>query len=103
VENAILHGLYTKMEKGTLTLKVTLEETEKVIFEIEDDGIGREAARKLRAKNFSSHKSMGINLTEERLRLITKSNETAVQIEDVTNNGCAAGTKVRIKVKYELD
>ncbi|HEY5918066.1 MAG TPA: PAS domain S-box protein, partial [Chryseolinea sp.] len=62
VENAILHGLYKKQEKGTLHIRIN-EHDGALVFEIEDDGIGREAAIKLRKENFPSHKSMGIKLT----------------------------------------
>src|SRR4029077_18932774 len=62
VENAILHGLYNKTDPGTLVIRIR-EQDEDVIFEIEDDGIGRQAAMRLRQQNFPTHKSMGIKLT----------------------------------------
>jgi LytS/YehU family sensor histidine kinase len=80
VENAILHGLYKKQESGTLHIRIT-EHDAALVFEIEDDGIGREAAMKLRKENFPSHKSMGIKLTEERLRLINEYHRAAFEIE----------------------
>jgi len=82
VENAILHGLYNKNEKGTLLIRIK-EEDEAVIFEIEDDGVGREVAKKIRQQNFPSHKSMGIKLTEERLKLINSQNLASFEIEDL--------------------
>jgi PAS domain S-box-containing protein len=101
VENAILHGLYNRQGQGTLTLKVSVDEDDFVLFTVEDNGIGRKAAMELRKKNFPSHKSMGINLTEERIRLITQSNDTAVRVEDLEENGSPAGTRVTIRVKGE--
>jgi PAS domain S-box-containing protein len=98
VENAILHGLYNKKEKGTLNIKVR-EQQDNVIFEIEDDGVGREEAMRIRKRNFPAHKSMGVKLTEERLRLINQSNEAALEIEDLYLNNLPTGTRVRIKVK----
>jgi PAS domain S-box-containing protein len=59
VENAILHGLYRKSEKGTLKIGI-LQQEDTLIIEVEDDGIGREAAIKLRRENFPSHTSMGM-------------------------------------------
>jgi PAS domain S-box-containing protein len=100
VENAILHGLYNKKEHGTLTITLRTEEEDMVVFEIEDNGIGREAAKKLREQNFPTHKSMGINLTQERLKLINQSNRSELEIEDLQNNGTPAGTRVRVKIKY---
>jgi len=43
VENAILHGLYNKKLPGTLTIRIK-EGEDSVVFEIEDDGVGREEA-----------------------------------------------------------
>jgi PAS domain S-box-containing protein len=98
VENAILHGLYNKQGTGTLTVRVN-EEYDNVIFEIEDDGVGREEALKIRKRNFPTHKSMGVKLTEERLRLINQDNDAALEIEDLHDGNVATGTRVRIKIK----
>ncbi len=72
VENAILHGLYSKHSQGTLTIRVR-EGHDVVIFEIKDDGVGRVEAMNLHQQNFPTHKSMGTKLTGERLRLINGS------------------------------
>jgi PAS domain S-box-containing protein len=98
VENAILHGLNNKEGKGTLKIKVS-EEEEAVLFEIEDDGIGRKAALKLREQNFPSHKSMGIKLTEERLKLINEHRNVSFEVIDLENGQGPCGTKVRIWVR----
>ena len=97
VENAILHGLYNKTDPGTLVIRI-LEQEEDVIFEIEDDGIGRQAAMKLRQQNFPTHKSMGIKLTEERLKLINQQQHASFSIEDLVNQHGPSGTKVTIRV-----
>jgi sensor histidine kinase YesM len=97
VENAILHGLYNKKEKGTLSIKLK-EENDVVIFEILDNGVGREAATKLRQQNFPAHKSMGIKLTEERLKLINSQNLAAFEIEDLFNQSDPCGTRVTIRI-----
>ena len=97
VENAILHGLYKKQEQGTLQIRIN-EHDGTLVFEIEDDGIGREAAIKLNTENFPSHKSMGIKLTEERLRLINEYHRAAFEIEDLVNENGPCGTRVRITV-----
>jgi len=99
VENAILHGLYNKTGPGTLLIRIH-EHDEAVIFEIEDDGIGREAAMKLSEQNFPTHKSMGIQLTEERLKLINQQQHAALEIEDLVRENRACGTRVRIRVPF---
>jgi PAS domain S-box-containing protein len=98
VENAILHGLYNKKQQGTLIIRIK-ELDESIIFEIEDNGIGRAAAIDLRKQNFPAHKSMGIRLTEERLKLINQEHHSAFAIEDlVDGEGQACGTKVTIRI-----
>ncbi len=99
VENAILHGLYNKTDPGTLVIRVH-EQDEAVIFEIEDNGVGRKEAMKLRQQNFPTHKSMGIKLTEERLKLINQQHHAAFEIEDLFKGKRPAGTKVRIRVTF---
>jgi PAS domain S-box-containing protein len=97
VENAILHGLYNKLDHGTLTINI-LNREDAVIFEIQDDGIGREAAIKIRQQNFPVHKSMGIQLTEERLKLINEHHNVAFEVKDLVNENGPCGTKVIIGV-----
>jgi LytS/YehU family sensor histidine kinase len=97
VENAILHGLYNKKEKGTLSIRIK-EEDEVVTFEIEDDGVGRELAKKLRQQNFPTHKSMGVKLTEERLKLINSQNLASFEIEDLKDAHGPCGTRVTIRI-----
>jgi PAS domain S-box-containing protein len=99
VENAILHGLYNKEGRGKLTIEVR-EEEETVLFSITDNGIGRDAARALRERNFPGHRSMGSVLTEERLKLINREDQVSLQIEDLWNeDGGSAGTRVKIRVR----
>jgi PAS domain S-box-containing protein len=99
VENAILHGLYNKKGEGVLKITVT-EQSNAVVVEIEDDGIGRPAALALRQQNFPRHKSMGTALTEERLKLINEKDNVAVETIDLLHpDNTAAGTKVRIRVR----
>lgn len=98
VENAILHGLYNKRDKGRLCIRVQ-EDQDRVLFEIEDDGIGREAARKLRQQNFPQHKSMGTVLTEERLKLVNEEDEASYEVIDLFEDGNATGTQVKIWIR----
>ncbi len=102
VENAILHGLYNKESAGHLSIRIDEDEAqEMLVFEIEDNGIGRAAATELRKRNILPHRPMGINITEERLKLINQGHRAAFEVEDLMDNdGQAAGTRVRIRVSY---
>jgi len=99
VENAILHGLYNKTEKGLLTISVR-RDNDAVLFEVEDNGVGRKESQRLREQNFPKHKSMGTILTEERLKLINENENVSFQVEDLYDTTAQpAGTRVRIWVK----
>jgi hypothetical protein len=101
VENAILHGLYNKDEKGILWIRFRNEDNA-LMVEIEDNGIGRERAMELKRNKLSGgHKSMGIKLTEERLKLINQYKNTSFEILDLKDHdGNASGTKVTIRIGY---
>ncbi|HVD97488.1 MAG TPA: PAS domain S-box protein [Cytophagaceae bacterium] len=100
VENAILHGLYNKPDKGKLRIEIISHNENTVIFVIEDNGVGREAARKIKQANQINHKSVGMVLTKERLDIINKTNNISVEITDLTDKeGKAAGTRIEIHVE----
>jgi PAS domain S-box-containing protein len=99
VENAILHGLYNKTSPGQLTINIR-EKNEVVCFEIIDDGIGREAAIKLKQQNFSIHKSMGIKITEDRLKILNEHHNVDFETIDLVDASGPCGTKVVIGVKF---
>jgi LytS/YehU family sensor histidine kinase len=66
VENAILHGLINKNDKGDLYLSLE-RNNGSLICQIEDNGIGRARAQLLEQGKVSRHKSLGIKVTEERI------------------------------------
>lgn len=98
VENAIWHGLMQAppAEPKKLTIHIHQSE-EKLIIEISDNGIGRKKALEIKSKDGNKHKSYGITLTEERLKLMGKIKgiTTEVLIEDLVDfQQKASGTKV---------
>ncbi len=98
VENAILHGLYARKEAGKLDITVR-NGADRVLFVIEDNGIGRKAAREMRKKNLPSHRSVGMKLTEERLKLINRNQDISLEIEDLLDGDRPLGTRVVISVQ----
>jgi LytS/YehU family sensor histidine kinase len=101
VENAILHGLIPKERKGKLVLKSFIEE-EYLVFEISDDGIGREKSKEMKQQiHTSGYKSYGMNIASTRIEIYNqlKSNQAGIEIIDLVNNGIACGTKVIVKIK----
>lgn len=96
LENAILHGLRHKKEKGHLTVHFLIK-GEELICEIIDDGIGREKALAKKAESPKTHKGLSSNITKERMTLLSKSMERSFmyEIDDLKSGaGAAVGTKV---------
>jgi len=101
VENAILHGLTTGNKKGLLILSVR-SEGNFIVCTISDNGIGRKKASEIkRTMPLDKHKSLGMKITEERLRILNEisKSEHSVVITDLENpDGSSAGTKVELYV-----
>ena len=97
VENAIIHGLQNKTSKGKLLVDIK-EKDDAILCIIEDDGIGREAAMKLK-KMRQPHKSVGLSLTQDRLKIVNQVDTVSVNFIDLLNEiGNAAGTRVEILI-----
>ncbi len=96
VENAILHGLYNKEgNDGRLDIRFRILNG-KLLCVVEDNGIGRQAAEKIKASN-KLHKSVGMMLTKERIELINKGDALSVQIVDLMDEfEEPAGTRVEV-------
>ncbi len=102
-ENAIWHGLMHKESKGRLDIELTAED-QYLFISITDDGVGRKKAAGLDNKP-DNHKSIGMRLTQERIRNLAQGTEESyVQVFDLTNpDGSPAGTEVTIKIPLIYD
>jgi len=102
-ENAVWHGLMQKEGQGHLTIE--LSKRENILHcVITDDGIGRERAGQLKSKTAEMEKSMGLEITAQRLALLNGNNDitTFFTIEDVTDiSGNITGTRVILKICYK--
>ena len=100
VENAILHGIrHLTDRKGIISVelnKIKGESGEDILFcVIQDNGIGKKASSLINAQRQTSHKSMGVNVTLERIKTYqaiygTKMETIVTDLEE--------GTKVEIKL-----
>jgi hypothetical protein len=100
VENAIWHGLLHKEENGHLAVNVS-RMNGNLVCEIEDNGVGREKSKQLKSKTAVTRKSVGMKLTEERLKILNESTHSfsSVKIVDLQNEtGEASGTKVILQI-----
>lgn len=102
VENAIFHGIMHKESDGTVVLSFKDNE-EYVEINITDDGVGRKRAAEIVAEKKDGHASLGIEVTNKRLKELKKTTEipAGVEIFDLYENQIASGTLVKIFVpKY---
>jgi len=105
VENAIWHGLMQQDKKGQLDIEVTEEENQ-LFFKITDNGIGRNQAAVNGSKSATKHKSMGMQITGERIAQVHQvgTKESSVKIYDLLlMDGSAGGTEVIIKIPVIYD
>ncbi|HRO47247.1 tetratricopeptide repeat protein [Agriterribacter sp.] len=101
VENAIWHGLMHKKEyeKNNIFIGVK-EDNDRLLCTIEDNGVGREKAQQLSERSVFRKKSMGMKITEDRLRLLNRENpEQIIRVTDMkdTHNN-AVGTRIEINI-----
>ncbi|MDX1477843.1 MAG: histidine kinase [Saprospiraceae bacterium] len=100
VENAIWHGLLHKDGPGTLWVRIN-KNGKALFIEIEDDGIGREAAKQRKSKSATKNKSYGMQITSSRIALVkeTFGIESKVDVIDLLDaSGHPAGTRVILEI-----
>lgn len=101
VENAIWHGLMHKPEGGTVKIQVYQPTEQLLCIEITDDGVGRAKAAELKSKSTGKHKSFGLQVAADRIRMINQlyDTNTQVQIFDLVDAlGESSGTKVVLEI-----
>ncbi|GAB3942150.1 hypothetical protein GCM10028805_06320 [Spirosoma harenae] len=101
VENAIWHGLMHKPEGGSVQVEVQQAGDHLLHVEITDDGVGRERAKVLKSKSAGMHKSFGMQVTADRIRMINQlyNTHTQAQVFDlVAPDGDPLGTKVVLDI-----
>lgn len=101
VENAIWHGLMHKKTGGNVIVRIEQSAGDFLKVTITDDGIGRAKAAMLESKSATRHKSFGMKVTSERIRLINQlyKSGTDVQVLDLMDSHQeACGTQVIITI-----
>ncbi len=103
IENALRHGFARKTGDKQLKIDIHWEQGLLVAI-VEDNGTGRQAAEAVKPLERKDHHSMGVQITEERLRLIgAASKDTrSIFITDLYHpDGTPAGTHVKIILPFE--
>ncbi|MGN6295587.1 MAG: histidine kinase [Ginsengibacter sp.] len=97
IENAILHGIMHKEGEGEIEISI-VDCANHLEIDVKDNGVGRKAAALLNLDKNRPHNSFGIEVTQARLAALKPDAETAsgIVIEDIEENGRAAGTLVKI-------
>jgi LytS/YehU family sensor histidine kinase len=103
-ENAVWHGLMHKKEGGQLKIDVAVE-NDFLLIKIADDGIGRKQAASLAKQSNAEHKSMGLDITSQRIAMTH--GDTQIQpvvINDLVGpDGDPCGTEVILKIPVTYD
>lgn len=101
VENAIWHGLSTK--EGVKNLDIIVKkcnETNSLDICIQDNGIGRKEAEKNKQKRRIKRKSIGIQITKERIKNFAqyRNGKHSISYNDLYENNEPVGTEVLLKI-----
>lgn len=101
VENAIVHGIAHSHEKELELSVSAVLEGENIKYTIQDNGVGRIKAGEYNLQNKPGHKSIGLQITTERIAHFNhKEKNDSVKIIDLYNDRHEpCGTKVEILLK----
>lgn len=99
VENAIFHGVLNRETPGAITLRIQ-KKTGFLQCAIEDDGVGRAEAMRLRNLNNPGHESFATKMTGDRIDLFRQQygNHVQLRITDKITHGQPTGTLVELSI-----
>jgi len=103
VENAIWHGLMHRKEKGILRINFSRLDNSLLVV-IEDNGVGRVMAKKIKESQVITRKSHGMQVTAERMSLLSKRMKVPVEaiVDDLYDDDLQSiGTRVSITLPLE--
>jgi LytS/YehU family sensor histidine kinase len=103
VENAIIHG-FAHSDKARHQLNVWADITDTHLhYIIEDDGVGRKKAAAYHTLNKPNHTSVGMQITEERIKLHNgETGNASIKITDLFNiTNESTGTRVEVTIKIK--
>lgn len=101
LENALWHGLSSKDGEKSILLDVTKGQNGYIDISITDNGVGREEAERLKQRKVLKRKSVGIDITKERLDNFSKDYQNSFDVEILDlhdDSGQPEGTKVILHV-----
>ncbi len=101
LENSLWHGLSAKEGQKSIELRISKENKHFTNITITDNGIGRETSEKNKKNRVIKRKSVGINITKERLANFSKDYQNSFTVDildlyDDQNRPC--GTKISLNI-----
>lgn len=105
VENSIRHGIRHKKEgRGMIGIKFK-QYGARLLCIVDDNGIGRESARRLRSQIHVEYQSKGMTLAAERIQALNRQYGEKVTIDiidKVDEQGNPTGTRIEINFPYQM-
>lgn len=103
IENALEHGELNEVRNGKIRITFKID-NDLLIFVIEDNGIGREAAADKKLGDLNQHESMALDITNSRIELLNDKYKKAgfLSIQDLNENGIS-GTRVTIATLFQIN
>lgn len=101
LENALWHGLSSKSGEKRIDLHVSRTNPRFINISITDNGVGREEAEKLKQSKVLKRKSVGIDITRERLANFSKDYQNSFEVDIVDlydENGLPSGTQIILHI-----
>lgn len=96
VENAILHGIKNRKSDGGLISISVQQDSDKIHYLIQDNGVGRKKAEEIKKMRHKSHTSKAMEITAARLAVMNKGEAVDKYIRYTDLEGEFTGTKVEI-------
>jgi tetratricopeptide (TPR) repeat protein len=104
VENAIIHGIVPKKEKGSIAINFSLV-NDKLVCTVTDNGIGFAKSKEMKENSVTVHKSMALDITRKRLEVIQAFTAKAshVEIKEITDEaGMPSGTRIVLNLPVQF-
>ncbi|RZJ56187.1 MAG: tetratricopeptide repeat protein [Flavobacterium sp.] len=97
VENAILHGMVPKEGKGKISVNFDVQ-NQQLVCTITDNGIGLSESKILKENSVTAHKSMALDITKKRLKIMESitSKSAKIEITELNSEPQKTGTKVTL-------
>lgn len=88
IENAVNHGIFHKTTNGNLKIDISKLNDEIIKIIIEDDGVGRAEASRIKENSLKTHTSRAMQIVQEKLDVIRQDSKSKVgfEIEDLFNS-----------------